>query len=46
MFLMIGAGQLMPGTKGHSGSLLKLSLIIAQSLALWASLFGKALCHL
>ncbi len=30
-FLMITAGQLMPGTIGHSGGLLNLFLIIAQS---------------
>lgn len=38
---MIPAGQLMPGTKGHSRGLLKLFLIIAQSPAPQASLFGK-----
>lgn len=42
MFLMIPAGQLMPGTKGHSGGWQNLFLIIAQSLAPWADLFGES----
>lgn len=42
---MIPAGQLMPGTKGHSGGLLNLFLIIAQSLGPQAGSFGKALCE-
>lgn len=37
-----GGGQLMPGTKGHSGSFLKLSVIIAQSLASWGQFVWKS----
>lgn len=46
ILIMIPAGQLMLGTKGHSGVLLNVFLIIAQSLTSRASLFAIAVCEI